>query len=201
MAGSSPAMTWRNQARLEGALLFWEQPMVEIPDNARRARQMYADGKSVAAIKAETEMTGHAIYFWLGGGPQIAGRPTLEPIPRRVTRTTKVTPDDRRAMIARIMRSCDKQISEIERRVNPSPTQLDHDSRRLALISRTLNELTAIDQRNSELKRKNVQPNNDKSGNARQAVPRDADELRRSLARKLEAIIAERNSEAPADRK
>jgi hypothetical protein len=169
--------------------------MAEIPEAAQRARQMYADGKSVAAIKAETEMTGHAIYFWLGGGPQIEGRPALPPIPRRVTRTRRVTPDDRRAMIARIMRSCDRQISEIERRVNPSPTQVDHDSRRLALISRTLNELTAIDQRNKEIKR---QADNDKSRNARQPTPRDADELRRSLARKLEAIIAERDPEAPA---
>jgi hypothetical protein len=170
--------------------------MTDIPEAAQRARQMYADGKTVAAIKAETGMTGHAIYFWLGGGPLIDGRPMLEPVPRRVMRTRRVTANDRRAMVARIMRSCDRQISEIERRINPSPNQLDQDSRRLALISRTLNELTAIDQRNREMKLKTGQrKSNEKSRTDEQPATRNYDELRRSLARKLEAIIAERDSE------
>jgi hypothetical protein len=166
--------------------------MTDIPETAQRARQMYADGESVAPIKVETGMTGYAIYFWLGGGPLTDSGPMLEPIPRRVMRTRRVTADDRRAMVARIMRSCDKQISEIERRISPSPNQLDQDSRRLALISRTLNELTAIDQRNREMKLKAAQrKSNEKSRTDEQPVLRDADELRRSLSRKLEAIIAE----------
>jgi hypothetical protein len=168
--------------------------MPVIPEAAQRARQMYADGKSIAAIKAETGMTGHAIYFWLDGGPVTDGRPALAPIGRRVVRAKEVTPGDRLTMIARIMRSCDQQISEIERRINPSPSQMDQDSRRLAMISRTLNELTAIDQRNREMKQKKAPRDNDKS-RTEQPVPRNYDELRRSLARKLEAIIAERDSE------
>ena len=174
--------------------------MAEIPEAAQRARQMYADGKGIAAIKAETGMTGHAIYFWLDGGPPGDGGPMLKPIARRVVRARTVTPGDRIAMIGRIMRSCDQQISEIEQRINPSPSQMDQDSRRLALISRTLNELTAIDQRNREMKPKKAPRDNDKSRPAEQPVPRNADELRRSLARKLESIIAERNSEADVDR-
>lgn len=173
--------------------------MADIPEAAQRARQMYADGKTVAAIKAETELTGHAIYFWVDGGPLSDGKPTLEPLPRRVTRTQKVTAGDRIAMIARIMRSCDRQIGEIECRINPSPGQLDQDSRRLAMISRTLNELTAIDQRNRELKQKKVSRDDDKSRPAVQPVPRNSDELRRSLARKLESIIAERESKTAGD--
>jgi hypothetical protein len=170
--------------------------MTEIPEAAQRARQMYAEGKSVAAIKAETGMTGHAIYFWLDGGPPTNGGHLLKPISRRVLRARTVTPGDRIAMIARIMRGCDQQISEIEQRINPSPSQLDQDSRRLAMISRTLNELTAIDQRNREMKQKKVPRDNDKSRTAERSVPRNADELRRSLARKLEAIMAEQDSEA-----
>ena len=165
--------------------------MADIPEAAQRARQMYADGATVAVIKAETGLTGYAVYFWVDGGPRANTGPTLKPIARRVLRSRIVSPNERIAMIGRIMRSCDQQISEIEQRINPSPTQLDQDSRRLALISRTLNELTAIDQRNREMKRKATQRNGDKSKNAEQPVPRDTDELRRDLARKLEAIIAE----------
>jgi hypothetical protein len=172
--------------------------MVEIPEAAHRARQMYAEGNSIAAIKAETELSGHAVYFWLDGGPVVDGKLLLKPIERRVVRPRNITAGDRLSMIARIMRGCDRQITEIEGRINPSPSQMDQDARRLAMISRTLNELTAIDERNREMKRKKVPQENGKS-RTDQPVPRSTEELRRSLVRKLESIIAERASEIPLD--
>jgi hypothetical protein len=169
--------------------------MVEIPQAAQRARQMYADGATTAAIKAETKLTGYAIYVWLDGGPLVDGKPPLEAIPRRVVRTT----GERRALVARIMRSSEQQVSAIEQRVDPNPEQMDKDARTLAIISRTLNELSAIDERNREIKRKKALHDNDKPRSVEQPVPRNVDELRRSLARKLEAILAERDAETHPD--
>jgi hypothetical protein len=171
---------------------------MDIPDSAHRARQMYAGGAAVEAIKTETGLKKHAVYFWLDGGPPVDGRPMLEPIDRRMLRSRKIAARERLAMIARIMRSCDRQISEIERRIDPTPTQMDQDARRLAMLSRTLNEMTAIDERNREMKRKKAAQANGKS-RTDQPVPRSTEELRRSLARKLESIIAERTLEIPLD--
>jgi hypothetical protein len=173
--------------------------MDDIPEAAQRARQMYADGATTAAIKAETGLTGHAIYVWLDGGPPVGGRRPLEPIPRRVVRARRVTAGERHALVARIMRSSEQQVGVIEQRVDPRSGQMDKDARTLAVISRTLSELGAIDERDREIERRKALHDDDKSRSAEQPVPRNVDELRRSLARKLEAIIAERDSETPRE--
>lgn len=165
--------------------------MTETPGEGARVRQMYCDGKTVAAIKAETELTGHAIYFWLDGGPIQDGKRLLPPIPRRVARVHKVSSGARRALVARIMRAAELQVSAIERRIETGSDQMDKDSRTLAVISRTLNELSAIDERNRETKRKKAPPDERTKPAVDDDVPDDVEELRRSLARQLDAIIAE----------
>jgi hypothetical protein len=179
-------------APIVGALLFWEQRMTDIPETGAQVRQMYVDGKSVAAIKAETELSSHAIYFWLDGGPTIDGKRLAPPIPRRVARVHKVTSGARRALVARIMRSAELQVSAIERRLESNPEQMDKDARTLAVISRTLSELTAIDERNRETKRRKAPTKNEAADPVvDDHAPDDVDELRRSLARQLDAIIAQ----------
>jgi hypothetical protein len=163
----------------------------EVPAAAVRGRQMYVDGDSIVAILRETGLTKYALYFWIDGGTKVNGTRLLDPIPRRQKRVHKMTPASRRMLVGRIMQSSHQQVGEIERRFNPSPGQLDRDARTLAVIARTLNELTAIDERNREMNRK-ATLKNDQSRSGEQPIPRDIEELRRSVSRKLQNIIAAR---------
>ncbi|MGI8526467.1 MAG: hypothetical protein ACR2K5_09880 [Pseudolabrys sp.] len=90
--------------------------------------------------------------------------------------------------MARIMRSAERQIAEIERRIGAGGDQSDKDTRALSLLARTVRELTAIDAMNREIEqRKQGRRDNDKSDE----LPRDIDELRASVAHKLQQLIAD----------
>jgi hypothetical protein len=99
---------------------------------------------------------------------------------------------DRLALVTRMMRASERQVAEVERRIGTSGDEGDRDARMLAVIARTLRELTAIDALNRELTEtvtagaRKIRDNNDEYG------PQDIEALRQSIARKLEAIIAER---------
>ncbi|MGC1465562.1 MAG: hypothetical protein WA792_07500 [Pseudolabrys sp.] len=166
--------------------------MTDIPAAALRARQMYADGVSVAAIRAATGLTHHALYRW------IAGRDGLPPLPkRRIVKKVRISAGDRISVIARIMRSAERQVAEIEKRIGTQDDQGDRDARALALLARTIRELTAVDamnrDMNRDMNRETAQQARGRHANdeASDSVPHDVDALRRSLARKLEEIIAE----------
>jgi hypothetical protein len=98
----------------------------------------------------------------------------------------------RLALVTRMMRASERQVAEVERRIGTSDDEGDRDARMLAVIARTLRELTAIDALNRELTERvtadarKIRDNNDEYG------PQDIEALRQSIARKLEAIIAER---------
>jgi hypothetical protein len=90
------------------------------------------------------------------------------------------------ALVARMMRATEMQLHEIEQRLASAGYETgdsECNARALALLARAMRELTALDESN----RKPSQPSqtNDDS------VPLDVDELRRSLTRKLDALVAE----------
>ena len=91
--------------------------MVEIPQAALRARQMYADGELLTDILAETKLTLDRAYYWFdGGGGQ------LPPIPRRRTfGRGEGKARARRAMIGRMMRAADHKMQQIEARMQSAP--------------------------------------------------------------------------------
>ena len=172
--------------------------MVDIPEAAQRARQMYADGVTTRAIMAETGLTLHGLYNWLDGRASRNGEQLLPPLPKRkVIRHLRITPGDRRSLVERMMRSAERQVAEIELRVGAPRHDREKDARMLAVLARAMRELTAVDALNRDLERvKEPAPKTDKSGNSDEPVPRDVEELRRSVSRKLQAIIAERTGEA-----
>ena len=45
--------------------------MTDIPDNAARARQMYADGATTRDILEATGLSHWMLYHWIAGGPKI----------------------------------------------------------------------------------------------------------------------------------
>jgi hypothetical protein len=103
-------------------------------------------------------------------------------------------PDNRTALVKRMWRAAEAQVREIENRLlldSPEPLERERDVRVLAVIAKTLRELSALDQ---------TQPNKRTLALADDdAVPRNMDELRRSLAQKLEALIAGRTTDIPGE--
>jgi hypothetical protein len=92
---------------------------------------------------------------------------------------------NRTALVKRMWLAAEAQVREIEDRLlhdSPEPLERERDARVLAVLAKTLRELSALDQTKS--KKRTLAPADD------DAVPRNMDELRRSLARKLEALVA-----------
>jgi hypothetical protein len=178
--------------------LFGEPRMAEIPEAAQRARQMYADGVDTRTIMAETGLSTWSLYNWLDGRASRTGEQVFEPLPkRRIVRNLRITPGDRRSLVERMMRSAERQVAEIELRVGSPRHDREKDARMLAVLARAMRELTAIDAMNRDLEGAKTPPAGAyNSGSSDEPVPRDVDELRRSVSRKLQAIIAEQSGEA-----
>lgn len=166
--------------------------MTEIPQTALVGRQRYIEGDLVADILAETKLTNDRLYYWLDGGPGL-----LPPLPRRrIFGRGIASATGRIALIGRMMRAAERQVQEIEQRLAAEGLEIvdqERDTRALAVLARTLRELTALDALNRSRKQR---PQADRTHD--EPIPRDIDALRRSLARKLEALIAEQDSEAAA---
>ena len=166
----------------------------DIPEAARRARDMYAAGVPTRRILDDTGLSLERLYNWLDGRASKRAPQMLPVLPRRrVVRASRISAGDRLSLVTRMMRASERQIAEIERRIGTPDDKGDRDARTLALIARTLRELTAVDAANRGLA---GAPANDTDAHGHgndDAIPQDIDALRRSLARKLEAIIAERD--------
>jgi hypothetical protein len=148
---------------------------------------MYADGVPVQEIRAERGFSLERLYDWLNGAPQPDGRTLLPPIPRRRIVLRKEDPaETRTALIARIMRASDLQIRGVEQRLggeNTEPDDRERDAHMLAVITKTLRELMVHDTPNP--------PNKKPAKPARTQddfIPRDVDELRRELARRVDLL-------------
>jgi len=147
------------------------------------ARQRYQENQPIAAILAETGMTLHGLYYWLKGGPK-QGPQHLPPLPLRRTAPRRRAPD-RQAFIARLWRTADWQVRDIEKRLDGAlqePAERERDARTLAVLVKTLRELTAFD----ETAPQPAIPADD------DPVPDDIDEFRNELARRIKALVDSR---------
>jgi hypothetical protein len=105
--------------------------------------------------------------------------------PQSASRRRRFT-GKRAVVVRRLWRTAEAQVSEIERRLideTQQPEERERDARTLAVLARTLRDLDALDGDNSGRQA----PDDD-------TIPRDVDELRRSLSQKLEALVAERQA-------
>ncbi|MGE3145296.1 MAG: hypothetical protein AB7K35_06890 [Pseudorhodoplanes sp.] len=164
--------------------------MIDIPESALRARDLYAAGATTREIMRATGFARAALYFWIDGGPKCeAGADSprlLPPLGRRKARP-RLRRNARTELIARMMRAAERQVKEIEERIGSTDDDTERAARALAVLARTLRELTALDalHRGRERRKKTVRSHDE-------PFPRDIGELRRSLADKLERIIARR---------
>lgn len=159
------------------------------------ARQMYADRVPVADIRAALKISKEILYHCVDGGCE--NWPVrLPPLPRRRegAARTKKRPrlrGERKSIIRRVWRTAEAQVREIELRLaQPAsePDERERDARLLAVLVKTLRELSALDAAGRE-SNKQTEPEDD-------PVPRDLDEFRRELARKMDAIISRRTDRA-----
>ncbi|ARQ00932.1 hypothetical protein [Pseudorhodoplanes sinuspersici] len=165
--------------------------MTDIPEAALRARQMYEEGATTREIVAQTKLSTWAVYYWVAGGPKTMGVRALPALPkRRMVIRRKILKEDRVALVNRMMKAAERQVCDIEMRLAGMQQEAgdrERDARTLAVLAKTMQSLTALDALHEKGAPKPKAPKNE-------SIPRSIDELRRSVAQKLEAIIARRDS-------
>lgn len=165
------------------------------PETVALVRRRYADGATLAVLKAESGITSlWTLYRCLDGRYDDGSGAPLPALPRRRDITHRAA---RRAeLVKRLWHSAERQVEQIEARMAQSGLAADdpeRDARALAVLVRTLRELTAFDAEKRGKGKQQQKPENE------QPIPRNIDELRRELARKIEALIeAESGSGADA---
>jgi hypothetical protein len=163
--------------------------IIEIPPHAHAVRERYAAGATIDAIRREFGITKREVYYCVDGGPKVGGKRVLRPLPRRYVHGLSLRA--RRALISRVASTLATKMHEIESRTDRTAEEHDNDIRTLAVITRSISELHAIDGRTRDMRRKDTAPDNDRPIPVPEPVPVDIEELRRSVARKLQNLIAE----------
>jgi hypothetical protein len=128
----------------------------------------------------------------------IPGRPRLPPMPRRMIPGRAPESDIRSALIAKLWRTAKRQVSEIEarlKRIAPQPSERESDMRALAVLVKTLRELTALEEAHGD-----ARPNNATDAVDDDPIPRDIDEFRRELARRMDAFVERRTGSGVPDK-
>jgi hypothetical protein len=171
-------------------------PIMQLsPEQIARIRQQYVDEVPVKDIKKANGIDAYTLYRCIDG--QIPGL-NLSPLPRRragpvrkLTRTDRA----RRTLVARLWRTANRQVREIERRLargaEQQPSERDRAERTLAVLVKALRELNAHSDHDTA-KQKDTGRDDDN------AIPRDLDELRHELARRVDAIRQRRRDAAGA---
>ena len=169
-----------------------ETAMAEIPPPERvaLARRRYIEGATVKSICAEAEFSLGTLYRCLAGDFPDGSGIKPAPIPRRKSgariRRRKA---DRAALVERLWRTADQQVQQIEERLQAAglePTEREGNARTLATLVKTLRDLSAVDQAHKPRGKQAPKDDND------DPVPRDIDEFRRELARRIDALVASR---------
>ena len=93
--------------------------MTDIPENAVRARQMYADGATTRDILEATGLSHWMLYHWIEGGPKTSdGKRLLPPrVKRRMVTRRRIVKEERLTLVNRMMRAAERQVGEIEQRL------------------------------------------------------------------------------------
>jgi hypothetical protein len=167
------------------------------PDVVALARRLYQEKEPVTAILQQCGISLWVLYRCLDGSHADGSGVKPAPIPqRRAGVRMRQRMGSRAALIARMWRTAERQVEEIEDRLKAAGLDLperESNARTLAIVAKTLRELSAVDEARQARIRKGTQHHDD------DAPPRDIDELRRKLAEKLEAFVAQNADEVSGD--
>ena len=168
------------------------------PDVVALVRRRYREGATVKAIVAESGIRNlNIIYRCLDGEFPDGSGARPEPIPkRRPGVRIRHRSGSRAGLVARMWRTAERQVEEIEQRLDTAGIPLaerESNARTIAIVARTLRELSAVDEAKAS-RGKAAAKDNDESG-----IPRNLDDLRRALAQKLEAFVEGTADPVPDD--
>ena len=163
---------------------------IPTPEVVALVRLRYVEGATVHAIVAASGITNLDIIYRCVDGKFLDGSGVPPaPIPRRRPgMRMRGRAGSRASLVASIWRTAEKQVEEIESRLKAAGLELaerEGNARALATLVKTLRELAALDEAR---KPRNPKPESDDDND--DPVPRNVDDLRRSLAQKLEAFVA-----------
>jgi hypothetical protein len=172
-----------------------------------RARDMYAQGFTVARCLAAANMSLGTLYYWLDGGPYLApttdqsavggdaqGARMLPPIPRRrvvVGKRRKPLAPDLVSVTARLTRTLAREALDIERRLaEPSDAtpERERNVRMLAQLVQSVRVLATLVPGEAAGAGGGAEPDDD-------PVPDNIDEFRYELARRIRGFVAARQAQ------
>jgi transposase-like protein len=170
------------------------------PETVARVRELYSAGElTIAEICRVCGVTEYTLYYWVNGGPR-SGPRHLEPLPHRIAKIPRSghrrrLRGDRASLVKRMWRAAEAQVRDIEERLlrDAQPAdERERDARVLAVLGKTMRDLGAFDQTQAD-----AAPRKDASRDDDDPIPRDVDELRRELARKVEILRRRRADAGP----
>jgi hypothetical protein len=157
------------------------------PETVALARNDYVEGVKVSVILQNRNLTHAELYESLDGKFDDGSGKTPAPIPRRrhvVRRVRRSKKGSRESLAARLWRTAERQVHDIEARLiaaGRAPAERERDTRMLAILVKTLNELARFD---------GGRPDEQEEMDEDDRVPGNLDDLRRELSRRLDAMAA-----------
>lgn len=192
-------------------------PRKGAPACAGLVRELYGQGVPLAEIRRRTGLTPAALYWWLDRKVVEDGSVVFDPLPRRHPprlSTKGRTGAPRARLLARLWSTAEQQVAQIEARMADASgpgegmrtADAEKDARALALIARTLRELSAVEDaaRKTRKGKAAVSAGSEPEGGGGEgqghgAGVRDRDAFRRELARRLDRLRAERQGAEPSE--
>lgn len=188
---------------------------LRLPVQAALLRQLYAAGVPLAEIVRRTGHGRKTLYRWLDHDIAPDGSAVFSPVPRRRPRVPALhraaragTAPARAQLLARLWSAAERQVAQIEARIAALGADgvgdSEKDVRALAVLARTLRELTALETAPRARRpgaggtaAPGVPPASEGEGDG--AAFRDLDAFRSELARRLDGLRAEGPGADPAE--
>ena len=150
------------------------------------ARHDYvATSMSVGEIRDKYKISQFVFYSWLDGGPRVNGERMLPPVIRRSPLRRKRTA--REKLVESLWQAAGAQVRTLENRLKNASEPDERDARTMAVLVKTLHDLNGFDDDKSKPTRKRgAEP----LPEVNRDDPRDIDEFRRELARRIAALDA-----------
>jgi hypothetical protein len=153
-------------------------------DTVTRIRRQYADGVPLARICAEHRLSKRIINKCVAGN--LLGLGPLPPTPFHRSDTSS-PPPDRRGVVEQLWRSAEREVLGIDERLahleGRSPER-EREMRILPVLVKVVRDLTTLDQAQFQKPASKDTPRDDDDD----AVPRDLEELRRELSRRVDLL-------------
>jgi hypothetical protein len=163
-----------------------------------RAREMYAEGFTIARILAHCEMSLGTLYACLDGNPFAGQGEPMPRLPRRrevLGKRHRALKTDAASLTNRLLRTAERQVREIETRLSvreQPPVERERDVRMLMNLTRALRDLQAL-QKNP----KPPKPFDDDDDEDR--IPASVDALRQELSNRLAGMVASEKARRKCD--